>query len=284
MNNYSFLDATGNVNMPRSGPSPSPSPPASQLNGGGAQQNGIPLVNGLPSGGQQTDMNHLWTVVQQLSQMLEENKAQTQGIVNGVQAIQARAADEGGAERLGVREVNGELNGMSPSTFPSPSPSIPLTRTPPLTASAAASRAAEITALQNQLSSAQQNISSLSASHSSLQSLITDYENALTLLLDKLRPYAYNQTSSILALHKHYQALLEQERSTSMQMRLEHAEWQAGLGRVADYARQALKVQGQREEPLQREIKELKEENRVLRRLAGWEEKDDSSEDEDDKA
>jgi FtsZ-binding cell division protein ZapB len=159
-----------------------------------------------------------------------------------------------------------------------------LTRTPPLTASAAASRAAEITTLQNQLSSAQQNISALSASHTSLQSLITDYENALTLLLDKLRPYAYNQTSSILALHKHYQALLEQERSTSMQMRLEHAEWQAGLGRVADYARQALKVQGQREEPLQREIKELKEENRVLRRLAGWEEKDDSSEDEDDKA
>jgi hypothetical protein len=114
MNNYSFLDATGNANMPRSGPSPSPSPPVSQLNGAGAQQNGIPMVNGLPSGGQQTDMNHLWTVVQQLSQMLEENKAQTQGIVNGVQAIQARAADEGGVERLGVREVNGELNGMPP--------------------------------------------------------------------------------------------------------------------------------------------------------------------------
>lgn len=73
------------------------------------------MVNGLPSGGQQTDMNHLWAVVQQLSQLLEENKAQTAGIVNGVAAIQGRAAEEGGAvggTGLGMREVNGELNGM----------------------------------------------------------------------------------------------------------------------------------------------------------------------------
>jgi hypothetical protein len=56
-------------------------------------------------------MNHLWTVVQQLSQVLEENRAQTIGIVNGVQAIQTRAAEEGGVQNLSVREVNGELNG-----------------------------------------------------------------------------------------------------------------------------------------------------------------------------
>lgn len=81
--------------------------------GPGPQQNGIPMVNGLPSGGQQTDMNHLWSVVQQLSQMLEENRAQTAGIVNGVQAIQARAAEEGGVGGLAIREVNGEINCMS---------------------------------------------------------------------------------------------------------------------------------------------------------------------------
>ena len=79
--------------------------------GPGPQQNGIPMVNGLPSGGQQTDMNYLWGVVQQLSQMLEENRAQTAGIVNGVQAIQARAAEEGGVGSLAIREVNGEISG-----------------------------------------------------------------------------------------------------------------------------------------------------------------------------
>lgn len=122
MNNFSsFLDAPG-ANMPRQAPSPSPSAAAAAAahqNGmGGAQTNGIPMVNGLPSGGQQTDMNHLWSVVQQLSQLLEENRAQTLGIVNGVQAIQARAAEEGGIGSMSLREVNGELNGMRTFSFP----------------------------------------------------------------------------------------------------------------------------------------------------------------------
>jgi hypothetical protein len=115
-NSFSFLDTPG-ANMPRQAPSPSPSAAAAAAAhqngmGGGMppQTNGIPMVNGLPSGGQQTDMNHLWSVVQQLSQMLEDNRAQTLGIVNGVQAIQARAAEEGG---VGIREVNGEINCMS---------------------------------------------------------------------------------------------------------------------------------------------------------------------------
>jgi hypothetical protein len=136
-------------------------------------------------------------------------------------------------------------------------------------------RHAEITHLQSQLTSTQSALSNLSASNTALQSLLTDYENALTLLLDKLRPYAYNQTSSILALHKHYQKLLEEERGVSMQLRLEHAEWQSGLGRVADYARTALKSQGESEEGLRREIRGLKEENRVLRGLCGWDEREE---------
>ena len=116
-------------------------------------------------------------------------------------------------------------------------------------------------------------ITTLTQSNTTLSTLLTDYENALTLLLDKLRPYAYNQTQAILSLHKHYNGLLDQERATSMQLRLEHAEWQAGLGRVADYARGALTTSGEVERGLKGEIKELKEENRVLRRLAGWEER-----------
>jgi len=113
----SFLDTSG-PNMPRQAPSPSAAAAAAaahQANGigGPAGGNSIPMVNGLPSGGQQTDMNYLWSVVQQLSQMLEENRAQTAGIVNGVQAIQARAAEEGSVGGMSLREVNGELNGMT---------------------------------------------------------------------------------------------------------------------------------------------------------------------------
>jgi hypothetical protein len=99
-------------------------------------------------------------------------------------------------------------------------------------------------------------------------------------LLNKLRPYAYSQTTQILALHKHYQRLLEEERGVSMQLRLEHAEWQAGLGRVAEYARGALEAKSEGEASLLREIRELREENRVLRRLAGWEAREGDEEEE----
>lgn len=67
-----------------------------------------------------------------------------------------------------------------------------------------------------------------------------------------------------------------------MQLRLEHAEWQAGLGRVAEYAREALRVQTRGEEGMVAQVRGLKEENRVLRRLAGWEERGDSSEEEEE--
>ncbi|KAH9866114.1 hypothetical protein J1614_008678, partial [Plenodomus biglobosus] len=263
MNNYSFLDSNGQ-HQPRPPPSPSQGSVAgSQVNG--APQNGIPMANGLQSGGQQTDMNHLWAVVQQLSQLLEENKAQTQGIVNGVAAIQGRAAEEGGPVGIGMREVNGEIaDGLRQG------------------GTTAATRAAEISHLQSQLTTANSTISTLSAANTSLNALLTDYEAAITLLLDKLRPYAYNQTSAVLAIHKHYQTLLDQERSTSLALRLEHAEWQAGLSRVAENARAALRSQSEVEEGLRRECKELAEENRVLRRMVGWEERE-GSDDEGDK-
>ena len=128
--------------------------------------------------------------------------------------------------------------------------------------------------------------SALETTTTALTTLVTDYENALTHLLDKLRPYAYTQTKTNLSLHKHYNDLLERERASSMQMRLEHAEWQAGLGKAADWARRALEAQSKGEMGYVREIRALREENRVLRRLAGWEDRaaDGDSSDEDEGA
>lgn len=215
-------------------------------------------------------MNYLWGVVQQLSQMLEENRAQTAGIMNGMQAIQARAAEEGGLGQLAMS--NGEISGPA-----EPTTCMMREQEPMLTFTTAAARLAENLQLQSSLSNAQSRVSSLTSQNSAMASLLTDYENSITMLLDKLRPYAYNQTQAIISLHKHYQGLLDQERSVSVQLRLEHSEWQAGLGRVAEYARGALAAQDGSERAFRSEIAALKEENRVLRRLAGWEEKSDDS-------
>ncbi|KAF2748583.1 hypothetical protein M011DRAFT_466382 [Sporormia fimetaria CBS 119925] len=253
MNFASFLDtAAGPSNMPRQAPSPS-APTGPNGNPNATNGAGVPLVNGLPSGGLQTDMNHLWTVVQHLSQLLEENRAQAAAVQSGVQALALRGVDEGAGSGGAVgssREGEGEegSNGV-------PSP---------------------LQTLTTQLTTAQSRILALNTTNTALRDLLTDYENAITLLLDKLRPYAYNQTQTVLSLHKHYQELLDKERSAAMQVRLEHADWQAGLGRVAEYARAALANQNEADLPLRKEIKELKEENRVLRRLAGWKEREES--------
>ena len=93
-----------------------------------------------------------------------------------------------------------------PRTRASPYPTLKLTKL-----CTAASQAAELQNLSHQLTTAQTNITTLTQSNTTLSTLLTDYENALTLLLDKLRPYAYNQTQAILSLHKHYNGLLDQE-------------------------------------------------------------------------
>lgn len=95
-------------NIPRQAPSPSQ---ASHPVNGGIGGNGMPLANGLPSGGQTTDMNYLWNVIQTLCDTLAENRAQASNLVNGVAQIQARAAQEGSSPT--IAQVNGELSGKA---------------------------------------------------------------------------------------------------------------------------------------------------------------------------
>ncbi len=137
--------------------------------------------------------------------------------------------------------------------------------------------------METQLSTARRKIAALETGYAKSQNLVTEYENALALVLDKLRPYAYQHTQAIIALHKHYKNLLEQERQTSLTLRIQHSEWQAGLSRAAEYARLALREHSNSTLPYIRKIAGLKTENRVLRSLCGWESASDSSDDEAEK-
>ncbi len=55
------------------------------------------------------DINYLWSVVQELSEVLVQNRAQTARIIGSVQQIQSRAREEGVEPT--VQQVNGELTG-----------------------------------------------------------------------------------------------------------------------------------------------------------------------------
>ena len=88
----------------------------------------------------------------------------------------------------------------------------------------------------------------------------------------------------ILALHAHYNSLLETSRNETIQAQLTHQSWQASLLRLAENLRLAHSAHEEGSLPYRRRIAALKEENRILRAKAGWEPASDSenSEDEDD--
>lgn len=121
-------------------------------------------------------------------------------------------------------------------------------------------------------------MSSLQSQNSALQSLLTEYENGISLALDKLRPYAAQHASALNAQRSHYLQLIEVERRQNLELRLEHQRWQQGLGSVAENAREALKAQGESELPWMERIAGLEAENRGLRRLCGLEVEDSEDE------
>lgn len=94
--NSAYIDTSNGManSLPRQSSNPGS---GHQPNGSGGMPN---LVNGLLSGGHQTDMNHLWQVVQQLSDVLQENRNQTANIMNSVQQIQVRRPSRSCAHRM----------------------------------------------------------------------------------------------------------------------------------------------------------------------------------------
>lgn len=101
---------------------------------------------------------------------------------------------------------------------------------------------------------------------------------------DGVHEYAKAHSDSINSWHSHYNGIIQQERDANLQLRLEHGEWQAGLGRATEFARKALRASSEETAPLEGKIRGLKCENRVLRRLLRWEVETDSEDEEEERA
>ena len=134
----------------------------------------------------------------------------------------------------------------------------------------------ELAALQSQLATAVSQLSNMTAQKESMAQLLIDYETSLSLLLDKLRPFAASHAAAQTAHKAHYLQLVEDERRQNLELRLEHQQWQQGLGRVAELVREALKSQAEGDRPWRERVTALRVENRSLRRMVGLPPGDDS--------
>ena len=85
LNLSSFLDTASTSTTTSGGQRPAPAPMAQQqqpVNGNGNGMNGVPMY-----AGQQMDVNLIYATVVELSNVLNENREKTQGIINGAEEL-----------------------------------------------------------------------------------------------------------------------------------------------------------------------------------------------------
>ncbi|KAI4748173.1 hypothetical protein E4T50_01589 [Aureobasidium sp. EXF-12298] len=231
------------------------------------------LGGGMPSAGHHSDMQHIWSLVQELSSVLQQNREQYDELQDGLARAQPRPTANGVL-------TNGDAN---------------VSHTPH------ASSDVDTTALQAQLSDALSRITELETECKEANQVIDYAEEIVEKFKLQVREYAHSHQSATigkafssftqglplthtLALHAHYNSLLETSRNETIQAQLTHQAWQASLLRLSENLRLAQSAHEEGTLPYRRRIAALKEENRILRAKAGWEPASDSenSDDEDD--
>ncbi|KAF3200435.1 hypothetical protein TWF106_003378 [Orbilia oligospora] len=209
-----------------------------QFHGQQSHNNGNPaLLNLLPNSGHQTDLNHLWTQLQELSQLLSINRESAAKLV--------QKADEAKVSLLAV------LRGVD-----------------------FADRRAVImanTCLQDDVQSQNRILrkenATLLAENEDLSSLVNDYESVLEKVLEGLRIFIHEQSISTINIHQSYASQLAIERQVNADLRQEAAEFQARLAKLGAFLRMAHENESSLGPDVL--IEELKAENMALRDALG---------------
>ena len=152
---------------------------------------------------------------------------------------------------------------MSPPRAPSERPSLTVRPAP------AESQLAELSTVRGQLHVTESRAAQLQSRNAATWALLAEHEAALSTLVEKLRPFVSRHESALHAQKARYLALLDQERTANLDLRLEIARLQEGLGRALGAARAALDAQEARERPWRRRCAALSAENRVLAAICG---------------
>ncbi|KAK6332448.1 hypothetical protein TWF730_004124 [Orbilia blumenaviensis] len=190
------------------------------------------LLNLLPNSGHQTDLNHLWTQLQELSQLLSVNRESAAKLVQKADEAKATTAlEEGNIHSRDAHDRNSNDN------------------------------------IQGQNRILRKENATLLAENEDLSSLVNDYESVLEKVLEGLRIFIYEQSISTINIHQSYASQLAIERQVNADLRQDAAEFQARLAKLGAFLRMA----HENESTLGPDIviEELKAENMALRDALG---------------
>lgn len=243
----SFIDNSPNMvnmaNMSRQSPSPSPPPQhgTPQVNGGGGGPVGNNMMmNGLPmNAGHQMDLNNLYDMVVEFSDILKHNREMTRGIVASAEEIMRRSNNEGSSPD--IQQVSEEFS------------------------------AARIAELERALARERRTVEALKREQIENTSLIGEFETAMGIIVEQIRNYCQNNNMHFLAQKKDYNALLQAERDAHLASRLDRDRWHAQTMHLAEMIRTAYRLRCEEDQAPTRIIQALQSEVRALRSAIGLE-------------
>ncbi|KAK2744157.1 hypothetical protein FQN57_004417 [Myotisia sp. PD_48] len=236
---FGNINTTDSANMSPA-PRHSNSAPASPAMHNGTPAGMPPMNPTFPlNAGHQMDLNHLYAMVNDLSEVLKSNRDLTSGIIKSAEDIARRAAAEGTTPSL--QEVNGEIS------------------------------AARIAELERALAREKRNVEVLRYEQVENMKLIAEYENAVGTMVEQIRNYCTNNESHFLSQKRRYNDLLQAERDAHLESRLDRDYWHAQTMKCAEMIRTAYRLRCEEEELPVRIVAGLQNEVRAYRNALGME-------------
>ncbi|KAF3482542.1 uncharacterized protein GIQ15_05301 [Arthroderma uncinatum] len=207
-----------------------------------AMHNGAPAMPAMNASfpmnaGHQMDLNHLYAMVNELSDVLKNNRDLTSGIIKSAEDIARRAAAEGTTPSL--QEVNGEIT---------------------------ATRIAE---LERALAREKRRVETLRHEQVENMKLIAEYENAVGTMVEQIRNYCCNNEGHFLSQKRRYNDLLQAERDAHLASRLDRDYWHAQTMKCAEMIRTAYRLRCEEEVLPLRIVAGLQNEVRAYRNALG---------------
>ncbi|KAF3927040.1 hypothetical protein ABW21_db0200425 [Orbilia brochopaga] len=197
--------------------------------------NNAPLLNLLPNSGHQTDLNHLWSQLQELSQVLSSNRDSAAKLIQKADEVKARVDPSTISINPQFQDSNDERHGNID--------------------------------IQSQNRVLRRENATLLAENEDLSTLVNDYESVLEKILEGLRIFIHEQSISTINIHQSYASQLAIERQKNADLRQDAANFQARLAKLGAVVR----TLHEHEHALGPEtlIEELRAENMALRDALG---------------
>ncbi|KAH8646697.1 hypothetical protein BX600DRAFT_518736 [Xylariales sp. PMI_506] len=210
--------------------------PGSAMNGGGG---GGGMVVGPTPAGHQTELNLIYSLVEDLSRQLAENRRQTEELVNGVGRVRNRAREQ----NLENSEVVGE---------------------------AADDIYAHEANLDNTISILTESLDRAKNSRDANFNLVASYARVLSSLLAQFHAYKQKHIADVSAWHRSYRAQLAEARAENSRLRDQIWEMQEHAGRANQMLREFRKHYDENEARADRlaEARARRQEIRFWKRMA----------------